>query len=254
MILITSRAFPFPRPRLASKPNPVTSYKCMPATSQEPTTRETTFDLFRRWGYLQASLDPLGQLLPPAPFPIAGPAPDEDSPDTKEARRIYASSVGAEFMHIPSTEKRAWIQQRLESPFIDPDAATATIPAARILTGLIRADLFEQVIQQRYLGTKRFSLEGLTVLIPFLNQVFATVSAAGVTRALIAMAHVVEGTVERYDWPGLHGFNFILNQSLGGGGVASLRYDPQGKAHAQMLMDFPVKVPAGWVTDGVVSG
>ena len=67
------------------------------------------------------------------------------------------------------------------------------------------------------------------------------------------MAHVVEGTVERYDWPGLHGFNFILNQSLGGGGVASLRYDPQGKAHAQMLMDFPVEVPASWVKDGVVA-
>jgi hypothetical protein len=66
------------------------------------------------------------------------------------------------------------------------------------------------------------------------------------------MAHVVEGTVERYDWPGLHGFNFILNQSLGGGGVASLRYDPQGKAHAQMLMDFPVTVPASWVKDGVI--
>jgi hypothetical protein len=64
------------------------------------------------------------------------------------------------------------------------------------------------------------------------------------------MAHVVEGAVERYDWPGLNGFNFILNASLGGGGVASLRYDPQGKAHAQMLMDFPIKVPASWVKDG----
>jgi hypothetical protein len=67
------------------------------------------------------------------------------------------------------------------------------------------------------------------------------------------MAHVVEGTVERYDWPGLHGFNFILNASLGGGGVASLRYDPQGKAHAQMLMDFPVKVPKSWVDQGLVA-
>jgi hypothetical protein len=67
------------------------------------------------------------------------------------------------------------------------------------------------------------------------------------------MAHVVEGTVERYDWPGFHGFNFILNASLGGGGVASLRYDPQGKAHAQMLMDFPVKVPKDWVDQGLVA-
>ena len=54
------------------------------------------------------------------------------------------------------------------------------------------------------------------------------------------MAHVVEGTVERYDWPGLNGFNFILNQSLGGGGVGSFkRYDPQGKAHAQDVDGLP---------------
>ena len=66
------------------------------------------------------------------------------------------------------------------------------------------------------------------------------------------MAHVVEGTVERYPWPGLYGFNFILNQSLGGGGVASLRYDPQGKAHAQMLMDFPIRVPKAWIEGGLI--
>jgi hypothetical protein len=67
------------------------------------------------------------------------------------------------------------------------------------------------------------------------------------------MAHIAEGPVERYAWPGLNGFNFILNRSLGGGGVASLRYDPQGKAHAQMLMDFPVRIPKIWITDGLVS-
>src|ERR1700728_109034 len=103
----------------------------MPATSQDQTTRATTFDLFRRWGYLQASLDPLGQLLPPASFPVAD-LPDEDSPDTQEARRIYTSSIGAEFMHIPSTEKRAWIQQRLEAP-----ASPNTIAPARVLTDLL---------------------------------------------------------------------------------------------------------------------
>jgi 2-oxoglutarate dehydrogenase E1 component len=157
-----------------------------------PTSRETTFDLFRRWGYLQASLDPLGQLLPPQPFPVPDPikdAPDDDSPDAAEARRIYCSSIGAEFMHIPSAEKRAWIQQRLESdPAADP-AASPTIAPARILTSLIRADLFEQVIQQRYLGTKRFSLEGLTVLIPFLDQLFTTAAELGVNRSIFAMSH-----------------------------------------------------------------
>lgn len=70
------------------------------------------------------------------------------------------------------------------------------------------------------------------------------------------MAHVVAGHVDRFAWPGLDGFNFLLHRSLGGGGIASLRYDPQGKAHAQMLMDFPIEVPAAWVRDGliVVSG
>ncbi len=164
----------------------------MPATTQESasqTSREITFDLFRRWGYLQASLDPLGQLLPPAPFPVAS-LPDEDSPDTREARRIYSSSIGAEFMHIPSAEKRAWIQQRLETPASPhPSSPAATLPPARILTGLLRADLFEQVIQQRYLGTKRFSLEGLTVLIPFLDQLFTTAAELGVNRSIFTMSH-----------------------------------------------------------------
>jgi hypothetical protein len=60
-------------------------------------------------------------------------------------------------------------------------------------------------------------------------------------------AHFVRGDVERFEWPGLHGFNFLLHQALGGGGVASLRHDPQGKALAQVLMDFAVAVPAAWV-------
>ncbi|MBL8570732.1 MAG: DUF1446 domain-containing protein [Phreatobacter sp.] len=52
--------------------------------------------------------------------------------------------------------------------------------------------------------------------------------------------------VERFDLPGIAALNFVLHDCLGGGGVASLRIDPQGKAFAQMLMDFPVPVPAGY--------
>jgi hypothetical protein len=63
-------------------------------------------------------------------------------------------------------------------------------------------------------------------------------------------SHFVKGPVERFEWPGLNGFNFLLHQALGGGGVASLRHDPQGKALAQILMDFPVAVPAAWVAPG----
>jgi hypothetical protein len=60
------------------------------------------------------------------------------------------------------------------------------------------------------------------------------------------MVHVLKGRVERFDLPGIHGLNFLLHNALGGGGVASLRNDPQGKAFAQMLLDYPVEVPAAW--------
>jgi len=56
-------------------------------------------------------------------------------------------------------------------------------------------------------------------------------------------AHTGVTAVERFDLPGIHALNFVLHDALGGGGVASLRIDPQGKAFAQMLMDLPVPVP-----------
>ena len=51
----------------------------------------------------------------------------------------------------------------------------------------------------------------------------------------------VEGRVKRYDLPGIYGFNFLLKDVLGGGGVASLRSDPQGKAMGQMLQDLRIE-------------
>lgn len=57
------------------------------------------------------------------------------------------------------------------------------------------------------------------------------------------MAHVAKGKVSRYSLPGFNALNFTLENALGGGGVASLRYDPQGKALAQMLLDMPVNIP-----------
>ena len=57
------------------------------------------------------------------------------------------------------------------------------------------------------------------------------------------LAHVAQGKVSRYSLPGFNALNFTLENALGGGGVASLRYDPQGKALAQMLLDIPVDIP-----------
>ncbi len=60
------------------------------------------------------------------------------------------------------------------------------------------------------------------------------------------MRHVLDpetGSVRRWELPGMHAFNFLLRNALGGGGIASLRIDPQGKAFAQQLLDMPVAVP-----------
>ena len=57
-------------------------------------------------------------------------------------------------------------------------------------------------------------------------------------------AHFLKGGVDRYYLPGSHAINFVLHDVLGGGGVASLRNDPQGKGYAQVLLTHPIPVPS----------
>jgi 2-oxoglutarate dehydrogenase E1 component len=140
--------------------------------------REQTLEAFRRWGYLQAHLDPLEQYLAPLPVPEL----DLNNEFAAEARRYYCSTIGVEFMHIPHHDRREWIQQHLEAEPPKPDQN-------RILDLLARADIFEQVIQSRYLGTKRFSLEGVTALIPFLAELLNRAAELGAQRAIIGMSH-----------------------------------------------------------------
>ena len=72
---------------------------------------------------------------------------------------------------------------------------------------------------------------------------------AALTEQAVAqyMQHVLDAEkskVIRYELPAMNALNFMLENALGGGGIASLRIDPQGKAFAQQLLDMPVKVPA----------
>src|SRR6267143_4003218 len=74
--------------------------------------RERIFEAFRRWGYLEATLDPLGMLEPlkhPALEVLAGEVADE-------ARRIYCGTVGVDFSHLPELERQRWIAERFEAP------------------------------------------------------------------------------------------------------------------------------------------
>ncbi|MGB8535531.1 MAG: 2-oxoglutarate dehydrogenase E1 component [Acidobacteriaceae bacterium] len=140
--------------------------------------RDQIFEAFRRWGHLRARLDPLGQYLLPEPIPEL----NFEGDDAEEAKRYYCGTIAVEFMHLPDAAKREWIQERMEQPAPVPDQK-------QILERLTRADLFEQVIQSRYLGTKRFSLEGVTVLIPFLDEVLNHAAGFGAEKAVMGMSH-----------------------------------------------------------------
>src|SRR5215470_11869065 len=140
--------------------------------------RERVFDAFRRWGYLEANLDPLGVFQPLKHPDLEGLAGEA----AEEARRIYCGTVGADFMHLLEPERRRWIIERLEAP-------SAPVNQRKILERLIRADLFEQVLQSRYLGSKRFSLEGVTALIPLLDSILDTAGELGAESSIIAMSH-----------------------------------------------------------------
>jgi 2-oxoglutarate dehydrogenase E1 component len=147
-------------------------------SSENADQREFVFDKFRRWGYLAARLDPLGF------FSAASPAElDDKSPWSSEARSIYCGTIGADFMHIADRDRREWIAARMEHP------PAAKPDQQRILERLLRAELFEQTLQARFVGTKRYSLEGLAVLIPLLDRVVEAAAASGAEQMVIAMSH-----------------------------------------------------------------
>jgi 2-oxoglutarate dehydrogenase E1 component len=141
------------------------------------TADERALDAYRRWGYLEAALDPLGLVEPP-PHPELA----RQGADAARARRWYCGSIGVEFMHIPDGDRRRWVQERVEQPIppIDNDA---------VFERLVRADVFEEVLHGRYPGSKRFSLEGVTALIPLLDEVIEAAAARGLEETLIGMSH-----------------------------------------------------------------
>lgn len=68
-------------------------------------------------------------------------------------------------------------------------------------------------------------------------------------RTLEHLGHLVGGPAERFEAPGLNALNFLISDALGGGGMASRRIDPQGKAYGQMALEMIVKVPKSWAEE-----
>ncbi len=100
-------------------------------------------------------------------------------------RDSYCRTVGVEYMHIQNPEERAWIQARVERPHGRADHDEQL----RILSRLNVAEAFEMFLQTKFVGQRRFSLEGGESLIPLLDAVLTEAAGENMHEAVIGMAH-----------------------------------------------------------------
>jgi 2-oxoglutarate dehydrogenase E1 component len=103
--------------------------------------------------------------------------------------RVYCGTVASEHMHISASDERRWIEQRLESTHGDWAAQHANETRRAILGDLTAAEGLERFLHRRYVGQKRFSLEGGDSLIPLLDEIVQGGGERGVTDIVLGMAH-----------------------------------------------------------------
>ena len=139
---------------------------------------ERLLEAYRRWGYLEADLDWLGRLEPEPHSELAG----GDEATTEQARRWYCGTLAVELAHIPDPARRRWLAERME-------AEPGPVDRGQVLDLLIRAATFEQLLQSRYIGNKRFSIEGIESLIPLLVEMLHAAGDEEAEMAVLAMAH-----------------------------------------------------------------
>ena len=102
-------------------------------------------------------------------------------------RTTYCGSIGIEYMHIPDPEQKQWLQERMEATQnawkLDESVRS------RVLNRLIQAEEFEHFLQARFVGQKRFGLEGLESTIVALDEILECSANENVSEAVIGMAH-----------------------------------------------------------------
>ena len=100
-------------------------------------------------------------------------------------RDAYCRSIGVEYMHIMDFEEQRWVQSKLEGVRFELSKAQKH----RVLERLNAAEAFEKFLATKYVGTKRFGLEGAESAIPVLDQVLSLAADAGLDSAVLGMAH-----------------------------------------------------------------
>ena len=145
--------------------------------------------------------------------------------------RIYCDSIGIEYMYIRTPERIRWIQEKLNKndnrPIFDKNQKK------HILKKLIQATNFEQFLQKKYVGQKRFSLEGGESLIPALDSIFENAASMGVKEFVVGMAH--RGRL-----------NTLSN--IFGKPAKEIFNEFDGKDYEEQIFDGDVKYHLGWTS------
>ena len=103
-------------------------------------------------------------------------------------RRAYCGKVGIEYRHIQSKEQKVWIREAIRQQFVEPQPISPEIKK-QLLWKLICAEQFERFLHTKYLGQKRFSIEGMETIIPLLDQLIEGAASRGVEDITLGMAH-----------------------------------------------------------------
>ncbi len=179
---------------------------CDEATARLQSKVEALIYRYRDIGHLMSCLDPLEScptdhpLLNVEAFGLSTDdlnrpfyAPDlypDGSVPLKEIigrlKKTYCRSVGVEYMHIQDPQEREWLQSRIENP--DPAGAGAE-EKIWIFKKLSQANRFEQFVHKKYLGQKRFSLEGADAVLPMVHELFNHAAGYGCERVILGMSH-----------------------------------------------------------------
>lgn len=163
----------------------------------------------RKFGHLDARIDPLGSEPPgdPSLRPESHGISEEDLRQlppgiivgpiahgaanalevVQALRGIYCSTIGYDYAHLRDPEERDWLRTAAESRLFRPPADPIDGPA--LLERLTRVEVFELFLHRTFPGKTRFSIEGLDILVPILDEVIGGAAEAGIKNILIGMAH-----------------------------------------------------------------
>ncbi|HEY7564467.1 MAG TPA: multifunctional oxoglutarate decarboxylase/oxoglutarate dehydrogenase thiamine pyrophosphate-binding subunit/dihydrolipoyllysine-residue succinyltransferase subunit [Acidimicrobiia bacterium] len=100
-------------------------------------------------------------------------------------RDAYCRTAGIEYMHMQETDQKKWIQERVEVPRVE----LSHDEKLRILRKLNQAEAFERFLHTKYVGHKRFGLEGSEAVIPMIDAILSAASGAGMEEVVVGMAH-----------------------------------------------------------------